>query len=93
LTTHYYVWYRVEGDVIAARAAVDALLRDIYATVAVQGRLLVRRDDPRTWMEVYENVTAPGRFEEALTAAALRRDVARFAQGGNRRLEPFVDPI
>ena len=88
--THYYIWYRIAGDVGAARAAVDALLRDVFTNAGVSGRLLVRRDDPRTWMEVYENVAQAARFEEVLTGAAIRHDLARFAENGKRHFEPFV---
>jgi hypothetical protein len=90
LSTSYYVWYRVVGDAAAARAAVDEVLREVFAVAGVGGRLLVRRDDPRTWMEVYEDVADTARFEDALAAAARRHDVARIAQDGNRHLEPFL---
>ena len=33
------------------------------------------------------------RFEQALVAAALRHDAARFAEGKERHLEPFVAPV
>ena len=90
MSVHYYIWYRVAGDVGAARMAVDALMRDVFAIAGVTGRLLVRRDDPRTWMEIYENVADAARFEEVLAAGALRHEVARFAQDGKRHLEPFL---
>ena len=90
MNTSYYIWYRVAGDTVAARTAVDALLRDVFANAGVAGRVLVRRDDPRTWMEVYENVADAARFEDVLTAGALRHDVMRWAQDGKRHLEPFL---
>jgi hypothetical protein len=92
LNTHYYIWYRVTGDAGAARAAVDALLRDVFAVAGVTGRVLVRRDDPRTWMEVYENVADAARFEDVLVASAQRHEVARFAEDGKRHFEPFMGP-
>jgi hypothetical protein len=91
--THYYVWYRVQGDFVDARASISAVLRDVSLHTGVTGRLLVRRDDPRTWMEIYENVVDAARFEQALVAAALRHDAARFAEGKERHLEPFVAPV
>ena len=91
--THYYIWYRVAGDFVDARAAVAAVVRDVGLNSGVSGRILVRRDDPRTWMEIYENVVDMQRFEQALTAATVRHDVARFAEGGQRHIEPFVAPI
>jgi hypothetical protein len=91
-TSHYYVWYRVAGDPGAARGAVAALLRDVRVATGVAGRVLVRRDDPTTWMEVYEDVADVGRFEDALAAGVARHGVAGFAQGGARHAEPFVAP-
>jgi LPS sulfotransferase NodH len=91
--THYYVWYRVAGDMAAARTAIDALLHDVFANAGVMGRVLWRRDDPRRWMEIYENVADASLFEEKLERATLRHDVARFAEGGQRHVEPFLSLI
>ncbi len=88
--THYYLWYRVAGDPATARRAIDAVLRDLAIQCGVQGRVLVRRDDPRTWMEIYENVADAAAFEQALAAAVQRHDAARFAEAGTRHAEPFV---
>lgn len=90
MSTSYFVWYRIAGDPGAARAAVDALMRDVFANAGVAARLLVRRDDPRTWMEVYDNVADASRFEDVLAVGALRHEVARFAEEGKRHLEPFL---
>lgn len=88
--THYYVWYRVAGDPAAARTAIDAALQDVAVEAGVAGRLLVRRDDPRTWMEVYEHVVDGARFERALAAAAARHALPGHAEDGVRHVEPFV---
>lgn len=90
--THYYVWYRVHGDHAGAHAAVTALMQDVHRNAGVTGRVLVRRDDPRTWMEVYEHVADPATFEQELAAAAARHDVARWTEAGGRHTEPFVAP-
>lgn len=87
--THYYVWYRLAGDGGEAHKAISGLLKDMFVHAGIFGRVLVRRDDPRTWMEVYENVVDAKLFEEKLHAAEHRYDVARFAEDG-RHLEPFV---
>src|SRR5512145_2848682 len=42
MAAHYFVWYRVQGDAAAARASVNALMRDIARRTGVVGRLLVR---------------------------------------------------
>ena len=91
--THYYIWYRQSGDASAARKAVDAVLRDIAIACGVQGRVLVRRDDPRTWMEIYENVADAAAFEQALAAAVQRHEAAGFAEDRTRHAEPFVAAI
>ncbi len=88
----YYVWYRVSGDPTAARAAVDALLRDVFRDAGVRGRVLVRRDDPRTWMEVYEHVADASHFERELAAGVARHGMVRLAENGDRHIEPFVAP-
>ena len=90
---HYYVWYRVTGDASAARAAVDAALHDVFRLSGVAGRVLVRRDDPRTWMEVYEHVGDDALFERELAAAVSRHHVAQHAEGGVRHVEPFVASV
>lgn len=87
---HYYIWYRITGDHGGARAAVDALLQDVFRHAGVSGRVLVRRDDPRTWMEIYEHVADVLLFERELAAAVRRHDIARWIEGGARHTEPFV---
>ncbi len=88
--THYYIWYRVKGDPGAARAAVDALLADVARHSGVQGRVLLRLDDPRTWMEVYEHVADTALFEHALAAGVERHRVGDWAEAGARHIEPFI---
>jgi hypothetical protein len=90
---HYYVWYRVAGDPVAARAAVDGLLAHLFLHAGVTGRVLVRRDDPRTWMEIYEHVADVPLFERELAAGVARHDVTRWTEGGTRHTEPFVAPV
>jgi hypothetical protein len=86
---HCYVYYRVTGDARAARAAVAAMMADLEARTGVAGRLLVRADDPSTWMEVYEPVPHPAAFGRALAACVRRHGVAAFACDGQRHVERF----
>jgi len=74
-------------------AAVSGLLHDVFRHAGVTGRVLVRRDDPRIWMEVYEHVGDTSLFERELAAGIARHHVARFAEGGARHTEPFVAPV
>ena len=90
--THYYVWYRLAGDGAQAHKAVAAMMQDMFVHAGVTGRVLVRRDDPRTWMEVYENVADARLFEEKLRAAEHRHEVAGLTADG-RHLEAFVPPF
>jgi hypothetical protein len=86
---HYYVWYRIEGDAAAVRAAVNGVLHDVSLACAVTGRVLVRRKDPTTWMEVWEPVTDPEAFEAALAAAVARHGLEALVAGG-RHVERFI---
>ncbi len=94
---HYFVWYRVTCDTIgetrAARAAVDAVLADVARVTGIRGRLLVRRGQPDTWMEIHERVTESADFERELAAAVQRHDLARHIADSGRHVEAFVDVI
>ena len=86
----YYVWYRIAGDPANARLGIAALLAAVAARGGVPGRLMVRRDDPSTWMEVYENVEDDAGFERALAACVEDLGAARWAENGARHTEAFV---
>ena len=90
----YYIYYRVDPDrATSARRAVAALLAAVESRAGVVGRLLRRQDEPLLWMEVYENVRDPGRFEATLgDLLAARRFAAFLAPGSERRTERFVAP-
>ena len=81
--TNYYVYYKVnEPD--SFRLKVEALFRKVEAETRIQGRWMRRRDDPSTYMEVYEGVSDGKAFE-----ALLARETASF--GIARKTETFVD--
>ena len=89
---HCYVYYRVDpARAAAARRTIAGVLATIEERVGVTGQLLQRRDEPMLWMEVYENVRDPARFE--VTLADLL-DTHRFSQflapGSVRTIEHFV---
>jgi hypothetical protein len=88
--THYYVWYRVIGDVDTALPAIEAMLTDVTTATGVVARLRARRDEPRTWMEIYENVADAAAFEPALAACVAKHEAASWAEGGTRHTEAFV---
>jgi hypothetical protein len=65
------------------RSAVQRLFAEVERKCGVRGRWMRRRDDPTTYMEVYEDVSDAAAFEEV-----LEREGAKL--GVPRRLERFV---
>ena len=55
---NYYVYYKVDPARVAElRAVVERLFAALERDCGVRGRWMHRRDDPATYMEVYEGVT------------------------------------
>ena len=79
--TNYYVYYRVDPQQ-DVRRSVREILGEIKTKTGVQGRWMRRRDDPSTYMEVYEGVSDGAAFE-----ALLERLGSGFAVP--RRVEIF----
>ena len=80
---NYYIYYKVDPERRAAlRPFVEALFKKIEDAFGVRGRWMRRRDDPTTYMEVYEGVKDEHAFE-----ALLAREAP--ALGPERRLERF----
>jgi hypothetical protein len=80
---NYYVYYRIAPEQAAElRPRVDALFAVIQKQYGVRGRWMRRRDDPGTYMEVYEDVTDEAGFE-----ALLEREGAKL--GLTRKVERF----
>lgn len=81
---NYYVYYKLPSERAAeVRALVDSLFDEIEKRCGVRGRWMRRRDDPSTYMEVYEGVKDEAAFE-----ALLEREGAKL--GLPRKLERFV---
>ena len=81
---NYYVYYKLNAEqVAAARSLVNELFEKTKQQFGVHGRWMRRRDDPSTYMEVYEGVKDEAAFE-----ALLEREGARL--GVPRKLERFV---
>lgn len=82
--TSYYVYYRVDADKVSVlRLRVEKIFTQVQEQTGVRGRWMRRRDDPSTYMEVYEGVADDAAFE-----ALLARETAGF--GPERRVERFV---
>jgi hypothetical protein len=81
---NYYVYYKLDPQAVpAARSRVNELFEKIQKQFGVKGRWMRRRDDPTTYMEVYEGVKDEAAFE-----AVMETEGPRVAP--NRRLERFV---
>ena len=93
MTLSYYVYYRVPPEnAERARTAVEAMQRELSDTSGVAGRLLRRRDDAATWMEIYEQVRDPARFEARLAGLVERHALsALLAPASSRKQEVFRD--
>ena len=88
----YYIYYRIAQPVQAHNLVrqVQSALKD---ETGVDGRLLRKRDDPSTWMEIYEGVGDAGKFEQCLAAIVQATNfTAALASGSERYLECFEDP-
>ncbi len=91
MTLNYYIYYKVPPEHLErACAAVLSLQKQLRSRTGISGRLLRRRDDPATWMEIYENVADTAQFEAALLAAVASSNVAQLlAPGSSRKREIF----
>ncbi len=88
---NFYIYYRVPAqNAERARAAVRELQRELSDIAGISGRLLRRRDDETTWMEIYENVPDAARFEAELAKLVERRGLgALVVPGSSRKQEIF----
>jgi hypothetical protein len=81
---NYYVYYKIDAARLAAlRPAIEALFAKVEEKTGVRGRWMRRRDDPSTYMEVYEGVTDAATFE-----SLMERETSQL--GLQRRIERFV---
>lgn len=71
------------ADLAELRERIQGLFDLVEKQFGVRGRWMRRRDDPGTYMEVYEGVSDEAAFE-----ALLEREGAKL--GVPRRLERFV---
>jgi hypothetical protein len=89
---NYYVYYRIAAsEATRTRAVVEAVQSALEHDTGVQGRLLRREDDPGTWMEIYEAVADPSRFETALGGLLAQHGFdGCLAPDSRRHTERFV---
>lgn len=85
---NYYVYYKLEADRLPpARSLVKELFDKIEKQLGVRGRWMRRRDDPTTYMEVYEGVKEDEKTQAAFEAL-IEREGAKL--GVPRKLERFI---
>ena len=88
---HVYVYYRVDlSQASHAATQIDRLLNAMTSHCGRPPRRLARRDDPSTWMEVYENIAQFEPFLAALKTAVNVHGCHAFIREG-RHLECFDD--
>jgi len=81
---NYYVYYKIAPERLEElRPQIEKLLAAIEKHSGVRGRWMRRRDDPTTYMEVYEGVADERGFD-----ALLEREGARL--GLQRKVERFI---
>jgi len=87
MSPNYYVYYRVALDQAErARGVVATLQNDVLAQTGVRGRLMHRRDDPSTWMEIYEGIPDEHAFDASLAAAVERCGFSGVLAAGSKRI-------
>ncbi len=88
---NFYIYYRVPvQNAERARVAVNEVQRELSGIAGISGRLLRRRDDETTWMEIYENVQDGARFEAELASLVERHGLAALlVPGSSRKQEVF----
>jgi hypothetical protein len=92
--THYFVYYRIRADVDRddAHASIRAMQAALARRTGVAGRLMERRGDDATWMEIYESVSDPAGFEAALeTETEAHRLGGLIEPGSARHIEHFIE--
>jgi Domain of unknown function (DUF4936) len=91
---HFYIYYRIaEPHAAKARTALAGVMDALQKQFAVGGRVLCAQSDEALWMEVYENVVEPVRFEAAMNRLLAQTCFASWlAPGSTRCTERFITP-
>ncbi len=91
MSLNYYIYYRVsENNAGEAETLVRSMQARLACRSGVAGRLLKKRDETGLWMEIYEDVAEPERFERLLGQAVDEFDLAMFLNSP-RHTECFLD--
>ena len=75
---NYYVYYKLDAAGIErATGFVNELFQIVKKEFGVHGRWMRRRDDPSTYMEVYEGVKDGAAFEALMQLEGVKLGVPR----------------
>lgn len=91
---HYFIYYRVRAEIDRddAHASIRCMQAALTRRTGVVGRLMERRNDDSTWMEIYESVINPDAFEIALHAETGDHKFDELLEPGTaRHIERFVE--
>ena len=79
--TNYYVYYRIDpARLDELRRAIENLFSAIERETGVRGRWMRRRDEPTTFMEVYEGVADECAFEVLLARETSALNLERHTE-------------
>lgn len=85
---NYYVYYKIEPARLRQLwPLVQHIFLEVEKQTGIRGRWMRRRDDPTTYMEVYEGVKDEAAFEAVLEGESARLG-AQFNLG--RKIERFI---
>lgn len=85
-----YIYYRVNGNILPIQQQANALLAEIQKKTEVEGRLLRRRDDAHTWMEIYEPISDAAAFSTILQAAVAGQPLLAALQRHEEWFQPLA---
>ena len=75
---NYYVYYRIDPARLRQLwPLVQQLFLEVEKQTGIRGRWLRRRDDPTTYMEVFEGIRDEAAFEALLESEGARLGVPR----------------
>ena len=90
----FYIYYRVPAEASSrVRQLVNELQRVLLAKTGIAGRLLCRRDEAQTWMEIYEHVPDADAFQAVLADELERLNFDEALGPGSFRQTEIFRPL
>ena len=92
--TSIFVYYRVAArDWHEAETLVRSLQARLACRTGIQGRLLKKRQEPGLWMEIYDSIPQPTRFERHLAEVEVELGIDMFLDSPRHREIFDADPL